>query len=146
MKKTLSLLLIGLFLSLAMANVVSVTSTEETTARQESVIDDSPGPICNLVKPGFVIGWYDTVDWVIDPWTDEPLYPRALYSKHMLFGWHIFRPELYFPIWINIGFFATMVKFWAFPSTFHGFFSGTEPGFICGIAEIQCFFTYPPYP
>ena len=138
MKKILSLLLIGLFLSLALLNNVSANSTEETTARNHGPIYFGSKPLHRYNDPGFVFGWYDTIEW------SSTTSVRYLYSPHLLFGWDIgIVPEpSYFKYSFQVAAFASRVLFTNFGHTFIGYFSGTEPGFICGFVDDTCTFYY----
>ncbi len=145
MKKILSIILIGLFLNLALLNGVSATTTdEENSARNHGPLYVGSKPLERYEQPGFVIGFYDGINWVIDPWTEEPLEPRYLSSLHLLFGWNFgYRdPPIPAPWFFQIGVFASQVSFSRFGSTFIGFFSGTESGFVCGFVDGMCRFSY----
>ncbi len=143
MKKILSLILIGLFLSLAFMNGVSATTTEEeTTARNHGPFYVGSKPFGEYAEPGFVIGFYDRIDW--KPYSDN-ISVRSLYSPHMLFGWNFGYggPQYPFPFFFQIGAFASRVLFHSFSTTFVGIFTETESGFICGFVNGQCHFLYP---
>ncbi len=142
MKRMLPLIIIGLFLSLAVLNGVSATTTEEETVRNHGPIYFSSKPVKNYDDPGFVIGYYDRIDWA------SPTSVGYLYSPHMLFGWDIgiANPPYPFKYSFAVGLFASRILFTSFGPSFVGFFSGTEPGFICGFVDDVCTFYYGFYP
>ncbi len=143
MKKALSLIIISLFLGLALLNGVSATTTEEeTTARNHGPFYVGSKPLCIYAEPGFVIGFYDSIDWLPNSINPEV---RSLYSPNLLFGWNFgySNSPIPFPLFLQIGAFASRVLFSNFNSTFIGIFSGTEPGFVCGFVGGQCHFLYP---
>ena len=142
MKKVLSFLLIVLFLSLAFMSSVSANTTEEeTTARNHGPIYVGLKPLHEYNDPGFIVGFYNRVDWA------TPESPKYLYSPHLLFGWDIQQAGPVFPFkyTLEIGAFASRAIFDNFSPTFKGFFSGTETGFICGFVDDVLTFYYGDY-
>ena len=140
MKKILALIIIGLFVCVALLNGVSAVSTdEETTDRNHGPFYVGSKPLERYEKPGFVCGYYTEIEWI-----GSSTGVRALYSPHLLFGWNFgYRdPPIPMPWFFQIGAFASKVKFLSFDLTFIGFFSGTEPGFVCGFVDGMCYFTY----
>ncbi len=143
MKKALSLIIISLFLGLALLNGVSATTTEENdTIKNRGPIYFSSKPFEEYENPGFVCGFYNRIAWASYTNNTDVTY---LYSPHLLFGWDY---SLHGPFRINlqIAAFSSRVLFQAFKPTFVGIFTGTEPGFICGFVDGNCFFTYGFYP
>lgn len=146
MKKVIYLLLISAFVSLSFNGIVASFDVEKNllSAKQDSFYVSSK-PLEEYNNPGFVCGFYNRIDWLLDPWTEEPICPHYLYSPHMLFGWD-YSSEGPFSINLQIAAFSSRVFFTNFNSTFVGIFTGTEPGFICGFVDGTCFFTYGFYP
>ena len=135
MKRMIALLIVGLLLSLTIANCVSATDEKETTDRNHGPFYVGSKSLEGYSNPGFVVGWYDTIEWV------TPTSVGYLYSPHLLFGWDIGKPNppVHFRYTFSIGLFASRVSFTSFGLSFVGFFSGTEPGFICGFVDDNCY-------
>ncbi len=133
MKRMVALLIVGLLLSLTAASCVSAND-EETTPRNHGPFYFGTNPLERYEQPGFVCGYYNEIE------LSGSTSVRALYSPHLLFGWDYSSDPFWFPL--QIGAFASKVKFYSFNLTFIGFFSGTEPGFVCGFVDGMCYFTY----
>ncbi len=133
MKRMIALLIVGLLLSLTVASCVSANDEKDDLTREHSPIYVGTKPLEKYSDPGFVVGWYDTIEWV------TPTSVGNLYSPHLLFGWDIGIRHQPSGHSFYVGFFASRVSFDSFGSTFVGFFSGTEPGFICGFVDDNCY-------
>ncbi len=133
----------SLFLGLVFTNCVTANPGDEVdTLRNHDPIYFGSKPLHEYTNPGFIIGFYNRVDW------STPESPKYLYSPRLLFGWDI---GLGGPMWpfeytLEIGAFASRVIFDNFSPTFKGFFSGTEVGFICGFVDDGLTFYYGYYP
>ncbi len=140
MKRMIALLIVGLLLSLTAASCVSADD-KENTARNHGPIYVGSKPFHEYDDPGFVIGFYNRIDWV------SPTSVGYLYSPHMLFGWDIgiANPPHPFKYSFAVGLFASRILFTSFGPSFVGIFTGTEPGFICGFVDDVCTFYYGNY-
>ncbi len=140
MKRMIALLIVGLLLCLTAASCVSAND-EETTPRNHGPFYFGTKPLERYEQPGFVCGYYTEIEWI-----GSSTGVRALYSPHLLFGWNFgYRsrgPPIPIPWFFQIGAFVSKVKFLSFDLTFIGFFSGIEPGFVCGFVDGMCYFTY----
>ena len=138
MKRMIALLIVGLLLSLTAASCVSATDKEKNPIINHGSIYVGSKPLHRYNDPGFVFGWYDTIEW------SSTTSVRYLYSPHLLFGWDIdIVPEpSYFKYSFQVAAFASRVLFTNFGHTFIGYFSGTEPGFIFGFVDDTCTFYY----
>ncbi len=145
MKKTLALIIIGLFVSVAFMNGVSATTDEETTARNHGPFYVGSKPFEEYEQPGFVCGFYNHIEWTSH---SNNTNIRYLYSPHLLFGWNFqyLDPSHPLPWALQIAAFSSRVLFQSFKTTFIGIFTRTEPGFICGFVDGNCYFTYGFYP
>lgn len=147
MKKAICLLLITMFLCMGMMNVVAthVVDDNDNIVERHSPFYVGSKPFEEYEEPGFVCGFYNRIEWTSH---SNNTNVRYLYSPHLLFGWDFeYRdPSHPLPWSLQIAAFSSRVLFQAFKTTFVGFFTGTEPGFICGFVDGNCYFTYGFYP
>ncbi len=137
MKRMVALLIAGLLLCLTVASCVSANDEEKNTTRNHGPIYVNPKPAKGYDEPGFIVGYYDCIGF-----SSETVH--YLYSPHLLFGWSITNTGLPFPLKysLQIAAFSSRVEFSSFDRTFSGFFSNTEPGFVCGFVYDNCHFSY----
>ena len=138
MRKILCLWCICLFLSLGVfIGTAIMNGGGIPLVENHRSIYVNPKPAKGYDEPGFIVGYYDCIGF-----SSETVH--YLYSPHLLFGWSITNTGLPFPLKysLQIAAFSSRVEFSSFDRTFSGFFSNTEPGFVCGFVYDNCHFSY----